>query len=71
MTGRVLAAAVVLSLSAGACGGSLEENYRRNQPTRGSGPAGTQGPEGDGEASVGRRAVRFFRARSEAAPPAD
>jgi branched-chain amino acid transport system substrate-binding protein len=65
---RVLAAAGALSLSAGACGGNLEENYRRNQPTRGSGPAGTQAPESDGEASLANRAVQLSRARSEAGP---
>jgi len=65
---RVLTAAALLSLSAGACGGTLEDDYRRDQPTPGSGPADTQTPEGDGEASVERRAVRFFR--SPPAPPA-
>ncbi len=65
---RVLAAVGVLSLAAGSCGGTLEENYRRNQPTRGSGPTGTQPSEGDGEASLSRRAVRYSRARSEPRP---
>ena len=74
----VAAAAAVLA--AGACGGTLEDDYRRNQPTRGSGPTTTQNPTGDSQASLTRRAVRLSRARPQggsaepvaapAAPPA-
>ncbi len=64
---RVLAVAFVVVMATVACGGTLEENYRRNQPT-GTGPATTPSSGSADEASLGRRAVRFFHARSEARP---
>jgi branched-chain amino acid transport system substrate-binding protein len=66
---RVLAIASIVVMATGACGGTLEENYRRNQPT-GTGPTTTQPSGRADDASVGRRGVRFFHARSAALPPA-
>ena len=62
-----MAFAAALALAAG-CGGTLEDDFRQNEPTRGTGPAVTTTTGSDSEAFARRRPVRSSARTDSRAP---